>query len=425
MLITLLYELLLWLFALVALPTMLYKRIFKAKYKHSFSQRFGFHFPKINNQNRKTIWIHAVSLGETKAVSALAKLLKQENPNCFLIVSSITETGHAEAKRSMSFADAHVYLPFDFTFLMAPIIKKIKPSMVILCETDFWYNFLRLSKSHGAQLAVVNGKISERSMLRFKRFSPMSKALFSLIDIFCVQNDLYKQRFLNLNIPANKIVVTGNLKFDEDYPQLSLDEVIAFKNKLGINKNDKVLVAGSTHDPEEKLLLDALQQVWQHIPELKLIIVPRHPERFNLVAGFIEEKKIPFISYSKLDNHAHNNAKIILIDAMGVLRKCYQIADLAIVCGSYTPKVGGHNIIEPSGYGVPVFFGPYMHTQAELVSLINEYDAGLQIVPEELASKIILFLQNPKLRSEMGQNGKKLISDMKGATLRTFNALKR
>lgn len=423
MIISILYEVALYLLALVTLPKMLYQKLSGKKYQNSFSARFGVGFPNISKGNRKLVWLHAVSMGETKALAALAKMIKADLDNPIIIVSFITETGHAEAKRSMPFADHHVYLPFDFYWMIAPIVRRASPDLVILCETDFWLNFLKSCKKNGAVTAVVNGKLSERSMRRFQIWKRFTDALFGQIDKFCVQNALYAERFKQIGVPATKITVTGNLKFDEEYPKKSVEELASWEEQLGIKPGDSVLVVGSTHDPEESLVLDVLEKVWQEFPQLKALIVPRHPERFPIVAELIERRKIPFIRYSQL-SAKQGNEKVVLVDTMGLLRTCYQLADLAIVAGSYTARVGGHNVIEPCGYGVPVLFGPHTHTQIELVNLVLDYAAGKQVPPERLADELLTCLRDPTLRKRLGDGGKKLVSDMQGSTRKSWAAIR-
>ncbi len=416
------YELTLWLLALLAIPKYLYALLFQKKYRSSFLKRLGAGFPKIEIGKRELIWIHAVSVGETKAVSVLTKRLKEIPSNPIIIVSSTTETGHAEAKRSIPEADHHIFLPFDFYCIMAPLIKRLRPTRVILCETDFWYNFLRLSKKYGAQIALVNGKMSECSVGRFKRFSWLTKPLFSLFDIFCLQNQQYAERFASLNISAEKLVVTGNLKFDSVPKLMAEEEKWAFRKQLGIEQNDKVIVIGSSHDPEEKLLLEAMKDLWKENQDLKVIVVPRHPERFNTVEAFLQTLWIPYLRYSTR-GESPNSCPIILLDTMGLLGQCYQIATVAIVAGSYTSLVGGHNIIEPLWFGVPTLYGPHMHEQSELVEITSFYGAALQVPAETLLENLKVLLKDGEEAASLREGAQKLVAAMQGATARTLQVL--
>lgn len=423
MLFSLFYEIVLWILSLVAFPKMIYHRCKHGKYRESLSKRLGVGFPVIKKGNRPLVWVHAVSVGEAKAVAPLVKMLKAKMENPIIVVSSITETGHAEVQRSIPQADYKVYLPFDFRFIIRPIVRSVKPDLVILSESDFWYNFLKSSKELGAKILLVNGKISSTSMQRFKKFSMLSKRLFGLIDLLCIQSEHYSKRFLEMGVPKDKINITGNLKFDGEYPKLSAEQLNIWKQQLGIEEGDQVLVIGSSHDPEEKLFLEVSQKLWGKFPRLKVVFVPRHPERFNEVAGILHGYNIPFIRFSQLGGNFYHDQRVILMDAMGLLRKCYQFADVAVVAGSYTPKVGGHNILEPSWYGVPVVFGPHMHSQPELVELVNQYGAGLQISKDRLHEELDKLLSCAETRTKIGESGRAMVAGINGATKRTLDIL--
>jgi len=419
---TLLYDIILYLLALLALPKMLFSFLFQKKYRQNFLPRLGIRYPEFRSRALPSIWIHAVSVGETKAIVKLARDLKRRYPDNSLIISTTTETGHEEAKRSLPFADYYVYLPFDFCWLTQRIVKKANPGLVIFSETDFWYNFLYYSKKNGAAIALVNGKLSERSMRRFSLVPSFSKALFGLFDVFCLQNTLYRGRFIEAGALEEKIIVTGNLKLDDDYPQLSNDEVMQWRQKLGIQSNQLVLTIGSTHSPEEKLFIQVLKEIWKTKPDLRVVMVPRHPERFVEVGRLLEKERLRWINFSDI-NRRTGKEQVILIDAMGLLRMCYQLSDFAIVAGSYTDRVGGHNILEPCWYGKPVLFGPHMSTQVELVDLMMQYRAGRQVGEDDLLAILREWVEHPEGTKEMGMNGLRLIKDLRGSTMRTINPL--
>lgn len=418
----LLYEVCLILIALVALPKVLYQFFFLKKYRDSLSIRLGINYPKIKKKSKSLTWIHAVSIGETKAIVSLARQLKQKFPENEIVVSSTTETAHKEAKRSLPFADYHVYLPLDFKFIVHKILSQASPDLVILCESDFWFNFLRTAKNRGASIALVNGKMSEKSMTRFKSAPFFSKRLLGLFDILCMQNRMYQNRFIQAVAPEEKMVVTGNLKLDEEYPQLSQEEIVQWRHKLGIEGDHLVLTIGSTHHPEEQIFINILKDIWKKVPNLKVILVPRHPERFKEVASLLAKEEINTINYTDI-HHRTGQEQVILIDAMGMLRMCYQLSDIALVGGSYTSKVGGHNILEPCWYGKPVLFGPHMHTQVELVNILKEYDAGRQVEKEELKDYLLKLLREKSEREAIGKNGLRLVQEVKGSTKRTLDAL--
>lgn len=417
-----LYEIVLFVLGLIALPKMLYQLIFKGKYRKSLLKRFGSGFPLIQKGKRPLIWIHAVSLGETKAIYPLAQKLKKKIHNAIIVFSTSTETGYVEACRSIP-ADHHVFLPFDFRWVINPIMKRTQPDLVVLCESDFWLNFLSASKKNGAKVILVNGKVSTRSLIRFQKFSAFSRELFSKIDLFCAQSTLYRRRFESLGVASEKIMVTGNIKFDGDYTPLPQDKIDDWRKELGIKTSDPVVVVGSSHHPEEMLCLEAMEKVWAQNPNVKVLFVPRHPERFNEVAGIFQKNNV---NYRRLSQKYAGNTtnSVVLIDAMGLLRKCYQLATVAIVGGSYTTKVGGHNILEPCWYGVPVLFGPFMHSQPDLVELVKEYGAGLQTKSEDLSEMLLTLLIDQGKRGVIGAAGLRLAGDVNGATRKTWHAIK-
>jgi len=421
MLVSFFYECCLLLLAVAALPRFLYQLIFKGKYRKSLLARFGVGFPVINKDGRPLVWIHAVSLGETKAVTALVKKIASGVNHPIVVFSTTTETGYMESGKSID-ADYHVYLPFDFRWVINPIIKRTRPDLLILCESDFWFNLLKSAKKNGANVVLVNGKISQTSLERFKKFRFFANDLFSFVDLFCVQSHLYGKRFEEIGVHNDKIVVTGNMKFDGNYAQLPKEQLKSWKQTLGIKSTDPILVIGSSHHPEESQLFEVLSNIWLTLPNLKVLLVPRHPERFNEVETLLQKKAVAYRRLSKRDDN-NKPFQVILIDAMGLLRQCYQVADVAIVAGSYTQKVGGHNILEPCWYGVPVIFGPFMQAQPDLVNLMKEYGAGIQVELKDLQSQLIHLFQNDNYRKLLGDGGLRLSSVVKGATSKTYELI--
>lgn len=411
------YSIVLSISAILYAPYFFYQMLVKGKYRKSTLARLGFGFPKLNPKETY-IWVHGVSVGEAKAISPLIKKIKNDNPNIKVIFSTITETGLAEAKKSSPEADYLVYLPFDF--VIRGIVKRVKPKLLILCETDFWFNFMDAAKKEGAKIIVVNGKLSERSRDRFKIFPWFTENLFNLIDLIICQNPLYKDRFESLGIDPKKLVVGGNIKLDSDPAFLNEGEIEAFKGELKVGEGP-VIVVGSTHDPEEKHFLKAFKEVKKEYPKAQLILVPRHPERFDQVAKIIEDFNLP---YSRLSKTIQEELPVILIDGMGRLKKCYQIATITAVAGSWTEKVGGHNILEPSFYGKAVVYGPYLHTQPDFKTLMKDYQGGVQVEPEEIAETLIELLKNPTQRERLGSNGKRMVAECQGALNRTYDYIK-
>lgn len=387
------------------------------KYWKRLKKRLGKGFPKVEKGNRPLIWVHAVSLGETKAIAPLVKQLKRLKSRPLILLSTVTETGFAEGKRSCPEVDYHVFLPWDLSYIIRRIVRRAAPDLVILTETDFWWNFQDEAKKQGALLYLVNGKISKRSFERLLRFPKLADAFLGSFDLLCVQGEMYANRFMKLGVLEEKIVKTGNIKLDGFTPE---KDAPLWKKRLGIREGDLVLTLGSTHDAEEKVLMRALNVLWERFPNLKVLLVPRHPERFDIVEDLLTKEKV---SFSRLSKKTEESAeRVVLVDMMGNLRKCYQISDVAFVGGSLTSKVGGHNILEPAFYGVPVLFGPHMFGQPDFLDLVNAYEAGAQVEEEKLVDVLDRFLKDAALRQKIGQNGLKLVREGQGALQETILA---
>lgn len=393
------------------LPKAVYDSVRTGKHQNSYKKKLGNDLPPNQNPKQPLIWLHAVSMGETRAIVRLAKLLKQRHPQYALLISSTTETGHAEAKRSMPFADYFIYLPLDFPYFLKDALERFKPSLVLMSESDIWWNFLRMAKASGAKIGIVNGKLSERSAKRLNVVPNIGKRLYENIDICCAQSQEYAERFKTLNIP--KIIITGNTKFDFDS--------INSNPLLKISPETELVVLGSTHPHEEEALLNKLVQLLHQRPNLKLVIVPRHPERFDAVYKMLATYQVPLQRYSSFSEDAP--WRILLIDAMGVLGQLYRQATVALVCGSFTPGVGGHNIIEPCLAGAPVLFGPNMETQKELVHIVNQYQTGKQSSLDTISQDLLGILDDSQKRNTLKSNCVSMVREIQGATERTYEAL--
>ena len=417
------YNCLLFLLFLCFLPRALYLYFFKKKYKQSLAAKLGIKNPSIVNGSRPLVWIHAVSVGETKAIVNLAKKIKEELPDISLLISSGTETGHREAKKSIPFADHFIFLPFDFSWTMKKMVKLARPKWVIISETDLWLNFLSEAKAAGAQVAVVNAKISERTQKRFKRFSDYSKRLLCCIDYWLVQSSDYYQRFKELGIQENKMTIVGNLKLDFPIVKMTLIEKNNLQKRLGIREENFVITLGSTHAGEEEALIEKIWTLKAKYHQIKILVVPRHPERFDTVFQNLKRHFIDVDLFSTLTLQNPSQHALIVIDAMGVLKKCYEISSLAIVCGSYVKHIGGHNLLEPCYFAIPVIFGPYLHAQPELARLAIASQAGKIVPMEELTAVIKGLIERPLTRKKIGERGLQLIESNKGATERCWKNL--
>ena len=427
MIFSLLYNGALFLFLLVMFPQILYQRIFKGKrYPHLFKRVFGIGYPVLKREEKQRIfWIHGVSVGEVKSLFSLLQKIKKTYPTSQVVVTTTTHTGYEEAKRTLQKADYHCYLPFDFSFAAKRFIKNIHPDVMIFAEGDLWYHFLKQGHKENAQIFLVSGKLSEKSYNRFKIFPWIQKRLVDPINLLCLQNTEYEKRYLQLGIEKEKISVTGNLKYDAPTTYLSPEDKSRYKDLFQMGHSFcKAVTLSCTHFPEEKMLLSALRTLFENNEKnLTLFLAPRHPERFQEVKKTLESMEISFSSLSALTKET-DKKNVYLIDQMGFLPVCYQLSDLTVMGGSFIDKVGGHNILEPLFYDVPVLFGPSMFTQQELKRLVLQAGCGFQTDVEQLSNLINhLLYEKETERLNLQLHAKTLIKNIKGATDLTWDVL--
>ena len=415
-----LYRILYGIALIFVLPILLWKRIFRGKKEH-IKRRL---FPKIRYPvpgAGPLVWAHAVSVGEVYAMAPVIKGLLRSKPMFRVVVSTITQTGHEAAKKAIPEAEAHVFLPFDFLFSIRRALHLGTPSLVIFSEGDIWPLFAHEVKARGAVVAVVNGKISDRTTARFRKFRLFGRWLYSFVDLFCVQDQTFYERFLELGVPQEALHVTGNTKADVTFPLLTELEKAAFRSSLGVRTGDRLIVMGSTHSPEEEELLIRLMPLLRIYSDVKIALVPRHPERFLEVFHAAQQKSDSVALLSTYDGVLPWN--IIVVDKLGMLTKLYQLSTIAIVCGSFTDRVGGHNILEPASVGVPVLVGPYMHSQQTLFQSATAAHAICQVSYDDVAHTIEHFLTNEQARRQAADQAFHWAQTLRGATDRTVHIL--
>lgn len=381
-----LYDLVIGLFALFSLPRVLYQK----KYRTTFLHKIGIKQPTFPFANHEpVIWIHAVSLGETKGSLSLAKKLQEKYPNYKIILSTATETGLQEGKKHPFFD--HVFLlPVDISFVMKRLVKNISPHLLILIEGDYWYNQLRYSKKIGAKIIVMSGKISTRSAKRLSWVPFFTKRLFSQIDHLLVQDEIQKENFSKI-ASSTKLSVSGNIKLTPYTITPPSEQLSFWKESFHIQKKEKIITIASTHFPEEKELLQRIKPLFQDSP-VKIFLAPRHPERFKEVEAFLQNSSYSYITLSNI-SAMQGNESIILIDKMGFLPICYSLSHLTIVGGTFVKKVGGHNLIEPNFFSSPVAYGPYTWAQSSLRKMVEEHQTGEEVSLDSLQEKIKEMIQ--------------------------------
>jgi 3-deoxy-D-manno-octulosonic-acid transferase len=365
--------------------------------------------------------IHAVSVGEAKAILPLYQHLKKTYKNSYFAITSATRTGHEAAKRLLKDADLYTVFPIDFKRSVKTLLNHTKPDVIILSEGDLWLNFLTEAKNRGSHIFIASAKLSDRSLNRMKKVPFYTQKLLSNIDGIAAQSKVYADKFKELGVSTNKLFVTGNLKYDEPfYPRGHL------RQDIGISRGDKVIVVGSTHEPEEALILNELLPLIKQDPKLRLIFVPRRPERWPHVESLLKGTKCSFSLISRLIKKKSKKPlpQLIMVDQMGLLCDLYTIADISIVAGSYTSKVGGHNIFEPLFAKSALIFGPYMHSQLPMREKVLNANAGLEVKIDSLQNEVKKLIEDPKARKALVSRGEALVKEGQGSAKETLKVLK-
>jgi 3-deoxy-D-manno-octulosonic-acid transferase len=402
----------------VSLPYWLWQAVRHGKYLAGLGERWGRIAPRVTARPAQpTIWVHAVSVGEVLAVIGLVAEIKGRLPQHRVVVSTTTDTGQKLARKHFG-AENVFYFPLDFGFAIRPYLKLLRPQLIVLAETEFWPNFLRLAHASGARLAVVNARISDRSLPGYRRFRFLLRRVLEQIDIFLTQTDEDARRLGDIGAPAGRIHATGNLKFDAPAPALL---PIVGKLQAALERAGPVIVCGSTAEGEERLLLRGFENVLASHAGAVMILAPRHPERFEAVAKLLEELRIRFWRRSQWNGDPIAGG-VLLIDTIGELASLYALADVAFVGGSLVPR-GGHNIIEPAQHGVAIMVGNHTENFREIVGLFQRHDAVCVVGPAEFPLVLMELIANPEERAALGRRGAEVLQSQMGATQRTADAL--
>lgn len=357
-------------------------------------------------------------MGEVVAIAPVVNGLMQAHPEWKFVLSTATETGLKTAFSVFPKAVHIVQMPFDFRFCIRRILTVGTPFLVILSEGDVWPVFLHEARAAGAKVVLCNGKISDKTIGRLGWVPFFGRWLYSFVDLFCLQNQTFYDRFVSLGIDRTKIRVTGSTKADVNISLLTEEENRSWKKRLGISEKDKVIIVGSSHEPEEQQIVSSLMPILERDSACKLMIVPRHPERFDSVIAALPG---PVARYSSYVEEAPWN--IMVVDQVGMLTLLYQLSDLAIVAGSFVERIGGHNILEPAAVGVPVIVGPYMHSQRALFESACDAHAVTQVDLKGLCSTVDAFLHDDDLRRKRAQEAFTWAEMLRGATQRTLEVL--
>src|SRR5262245_25300753 len=436
----LIYSFLLLIAFVALLPYFIYQALFNRKYVGAIGQRLG-RLPEmspgkspraLNDEAgsglRPAIWIHAVSVGETLASKPLIAGLKARFPQYNVIISTTTATGQAVARSRLSEADGVCYFPFDWKFCVRRALDVMRPRLVILMESELWLNFLSECEARRIPVIVANGRISDRSFERSRRFGFFARRLYCLITSFAMQSRLDAERAMALGAPAERVAVSGNLKFEigdlDDSPK-----VIEAAKTFALD-SAPLIIAGSTTEGEEEIVLAAFEGLRKvsGFERVRLLIAPRRPERFDAVARLLKSSRLRLARRSSPEGNC-DSADVILLDTVGELASLYRFASVVFVGGSLVPN-GGHNILEPALHAKPIIVGPHMENFRESAreflrrgALIQIRGAGLNALTAELQGAFANLLSDQDRAETLGSNARRAIDENRGAAARTVEII--
>ena len=415
-----LYTLGLALWLLLGTPVWLLQMLRHGKHRAGLRARLGNVPEQLRRHRAPIFWVHAVSVGEVLAVSGLVAQLRERHPRARVVVSTVTDAGQKLARQRFGTENVF-YFPVDFAFAVRPYLQALKPRLVVIAETEFWPNFLRLAHQAGARVAVVNARISDRSFPGYRRLRRWLARVLQNVDLLLAQTIQDRERLLAIGAPAERARVAGNLKFDATPPQ-SPAIVQQLQSAIALAEASPAIVAGSTMEDEEPLLLRAFETVLARHPRAVMILAPRHPERFNHVANMISDLGIRFWRRSEWQPSRSIAGRVFLLDSIGELASLYALATVAFVGGSLVER-GGHNILEAAQYGVPVLVGPHTENFRDIVNLFLEAGAARMVGPAELPLVLRELVENEAERKLMGVRALETLQAHRGATERTLRAL--
>ena len=398
----------------IALPVILIRILTRSLKVPAYRKRIGERFalqpiPQGFDNNKLTLWIHAVSVGETVASASLVAELQRLYPDAQIVMTTMTPTGSDRARMLFGESVLHAYIPYDLPGACNRFLDKYRPDLLILMETELWPNLVHSCRRRGVKLLLANGRLSERSALGYGRFATFTRSLLEQIDSIAAQAAPDAQRFIDLGANLEQVTVTGSLKF---LVNVSEKEKKAYFSGIE-NTARPILVAASTREGEEEKVLAAFKKCLVETPSLLLVLVPRHPERFVKVRRLSEEEG--FNTVRRSDGIVEANVQIVIGDSMGEMLDYYGVATIAFVGGSLV-DTGCQNVLEPAALGIPVLVGPSQFNFATICKQL-EYAGGLKTVKNEteLAQDIFELISNEKERQEMGERGKQLVRENQNA----------
>lgn len=400
----------------LALPFVLVRLVLRGFRNKGYWSRWGERFGRVAVEPGG-IWFHAVSVGEVQAAAPLIETLKPEA----VLVTTMTPTGSDQVRRLFPSGVRHCYAPYDYPGAVSRFLDAVRPRALVILETEIWPNLITACRARGIKMAFANLRLSQRSYGRYARIRKTMGSILEQVDAFAVQGRADADRLLDLGARPEAVHVTGSIKFEVTLPASLTEVAQVLRREWGQDR--AVWIAGSTHEEEDDRVLDAFTQLLTVHPNLLMVIVPRHPERFATVARLCRRRQLRFVRRSEGPAEVGADVQVYIGDTMGELGLMYAASDIAFVGGSLVPH-GGHNILEPCALGLPVLFGPHMRNFLQISEMAVERGAGFQVadVPE-LVQTVERFLSDANLRFTAGEHGRQMVQENRGALAKTLRVL--
>jgi 3-deoxy-D-manno-octulosonic-acid transferase len=422
------YSVLFTLGVLIAAPYYLWRLRGHILSSADWRERFGVLRHDFQQADRGAVWVHAVSVGETLAAAGLIQELQRRDPNRGIFLSHVTVAGREAGKSRLPHIAGQFLLPLDLASCMRRAFRRIRPSLLVIVETELWPNMLRAARESGTPVVVINGRISDRSFPRYRWIQFFMRSVLANVDVIAAQSKIDAERFLQLGAATDRVVTTGNLKFDAKPPQLG-EFAQRLADLLDGAGRKPVLVAGSTMPGEEEMLLTAWRNLRQTEPRGLLILAPRHPARFESVGALLARHGINFVRRTALAfegctlKDQIESAEVLLLDTIGELAGVFELADVVFMGGSLVPT-GGHNVLEPAYWAKPILFGPHMHNFRDIAQLLLTQGAAVQVRDaSNLSAELADLFSNPGRREQLGQAARKVLDGQRGATERVLHLM--
>lgn len=395
----------------------LFRVMFTGKEKKGYLQRLGLRMPCSQNS---CVWVHAVSMGEVLAAAPIVTELSKLFPSVPIVFSTVTDTGQKVARDKIKEARDFFYLPLDFPFLIRKFLSRLHPIALVVVETEFWPNLLSECRKSGVKIVLANGRVSEKSFQTYLKFRLFFKQVLSSFDFLAMQSELQASRVIAIGADPARVRIVGSTKYDSEVSISAPTQKEALAKTLGFLPQDILFVSGSTHSGEEELILSVFTELKKNIPSLRLVIAPRHPERFEEVWSLIQKSSFTSSRRTTFPVDGHRNSPdVFLLDTIGELSALYGLADIVFIGGSLVPT-GGHNLLEAAAQGKLTFFGPHMENFREISESFVNAGAAVQVKnPHELIEKIQGIIKNGEEHKQLGEKAKELVIKNKGSARTT------